>query len=523
MEMLEEKAQDEAASKNIEAKRIDVDAGLNTVIKQQETSECGIQNAIVKKEREFDILAEAEKNICANFDAEGESKVEGKVLEDNYMNTKQIIDREINGNLSFDRQTSGKERVEKGPKILGPTGFELNEDPVLIEVDALELTRTPVISTMKAGTMNSVEEPFASSKASFATQVRPVMLVYETSATQGDISHDKGASYLRQDESKTSGIDSCIEAEKAMALRESVTPEYVPLGLQPYPFEEVRKRVVTLESQEASDENEGQTIDHSPRQKKQVGTEEVEPQEKYKSAGKGVVELESQNCVHEIEGEILVNNPKQKNELEESKGGDITANGACMQCSHSEQRMEEILRFKSLLLGKDQSAKTEAIGVANSDAYRVKHNCFVDGGVHEGQMPEELLPVNNDLQKDSTGETVSDDGWYILEKVEVQSNDPSTAVHEEKDHKDLPENGDHAPTDPPRNDVLCDVKVLSSLKVIVESKEMPGAQPVHALDTVGVAFQKTVAQEMSAPDIDDVLEKLASEFERQESLARSNS
>ncbi|MCO5556014.1 hypothetical protein L7F22_009558 [Adiantum nelumboides] len=536
MEIQEEKAQDEAVKKSFDTERIGVGAGLTDIDdKKHQTSVCGIQNGILKEEVSCscNMLAETERHSCAGFDATGEFKAERQGSEDHCRNVKGALDKEINGDLSFKRLPAVKEEVAKGSS-------DLYEDPVLVEVSALRLEETPTSCTMKAASMISVEQPLAFLEKSFETQEQPVMPEYETSASHRHVSHGTGAFYLQQDESTT---DVCLEPEKPMVSQECVAPEVTDLKLQMHPFELPRERA------EAGYGNEEQIFDVNQRQRVQVGMTEMKFKDKYIEEGKGMVELESQDG--ENGHEERVDNCGAKSKLEESKECEIAVNGAY---NLSKQRGEVSLKDKSLFVKKDQHPKSDAIDFDvcrnNYPPLGVEHNCSRDSAVHEApQMQAKVVdeadsmdafaktfieprgepvskdhwPEDNDVQKKTTGEAFPDDSWYILEKVEVQDNDSPMLVSQETSYMDLPKSGGDFSVDASRNATMCDDKVLSSSEVLVASKTLTGSQLAQVLDPVGLAFHNIVSQEISAPDIDDVLEKLASEFERQEKLARSNS
>ncbi|MCO5578172.1 hypothetical protein L7F22_032010 [Adiantum nelumboides] len=508
MEMQDENAQDEDVKKSFDAERTGVGAGpTDSGDKKQETSVCGIQNGILKEEDSCscNMLAKIERHSCAGFDATGEFKAERQGPEDHCRNVKGALDNEINGDLSFESQPAVKEEVAKGSS-------DLYEDPVLVEVSALRLEETPTSCTMKAASMVSVEQQLAFPEKSFETQEQPVMPEYETSASHRHVSHGTGAFYLQQDESTTPGKDVCLEPEKLMVSRECVAPEETDLKLQMHPFELPR------EGAEAGYGNEEQMLDVNQRQRVQVGMTEMKFIDKYIEEGKGMVELESRDGEN---GHVeRVDNCGAKSKPEESKECEIAVDGAY---NLSKQRGEVSLKDESLFVKKDQHPKSDAIDFDicrnNYQPLGVEHNCCRDSAAHEApQMPED-----NDVQKKTTGEAFPDDSWYILEKIEVQDNGFPMLVSQETSYMNLPKSGGDFSVDASRKATMCDDKVLLSSEVLVASKELPGRQLAQVLDPVGLAFHNIVSQEIFAPDIDDVLEKLASEFERQEKLARSNS
>lgn len=543
MDMQEEKLQDEAVQKSAEVERIYVDAGLKCINKEQECPEVGIQNHIVEEGDDLHyMLAETRKHMNAGFDSEGEYNGERHMLEGDHKCMKEACKDGINENSFSEQQTAIKENsseLENGLKNSVPATSEVHEGQILIDVGTTEHQQTPMISNIGTYFMHSLAE-------------------CETQAVEKHPSHDNGDPHLHEetitlhDDYMNLGKHIYFEAERSFVLLDSAG-----LELQKDPSEEAEKREVNLEPMEAGNGNEGVMLVASPRQKNQIGTVEVEPQDVSEGARKGAVEMESQE-VHENGVQRLVNNLRQKDQIEERKECHIAVNGACLPDIHSKEIEKEVLGEKSFLFGKDMSAKDEVIDAATLDvtangqqSLALKCSCSRDGVCEELMQArvmhgaastcafarssakwqaeptsKRLLSVDNGLQKESTGEVVSDESWYILEKVNVTNNQLSAVVLKEHIPMELQKNGDGVPSESSMavvEEVVLSEDPAGYSKVTTANREKPEARFIHVLDPVGFAFKNIPAQEMYAPDIDDVLEKLASEFERQESLSRSNS
>lgn len=148
----------------------------------------------------------------------------------------------------------------------------------------------------------------------------------------------------------------------------------------------------------------------------------------------------------------------------------------------------------------------------------------------------DIHPVTDFLMKDSCVETVdTTNGEAELISGNTRINDkhlsPPTVVSEDSSHVqlllensvgDVEEEKAHAAIicikEQRKSDASSTPNEVTASQVIATTKK-PEAPSVHTMEFAELAF--IPVQDIPAPDIDEVLEKLASEFERQERVARA--
>eukprot|EP00250_Pteridium_aquilinum_P015106 c22381_g2_i1 orf=20-1507(-) len=476
MDLHEGKSQNEDVRRSLEAEKIGVDAGLKGIDRVLESSQCTIQVLLAEKGDLHHALAETEKHLVAGFNP-GEDFKEGmQILKVHSKHVKQALD-ETHNDTGVDKELSGigeTLKLQKDPEVVAS---ELHKDLVFINEGTKELQDSPFPSAVQAETVNLEKEPLSLTKKSLEMEEKQVFIESQTLAEQ-------------------------------------------------------KEHITSAE-------------DVSELQVKPTGPQD-ETLELLKGLVGGGEELESHKEVYEIKEQRLNDGPNHKGQckrIEEANKEFAVSEHASEDQNAKGNAMEEAAEGVTTSTSVDKKSQFVTTAVSPNDLQlMVGEQAFLLVG-HDEQMQAKSVdePVRADFWPSddfqSNGETTDTtlaEGDYVWRKVNVGNKYLSSlaVVSEEPIHLELPENsafevqGEKLSTAFICNGGQLKLDVSSTSDQVTSSQitattEKPEVQFVPVKEPAEPAFRKDIsAQEISAPDIDEVWEKLASEFERQESLAR---